>query len=114
MYQITRRTPHKMQFKLGEEVLEFTLNESVTVNKFAEIQGELAKLKDDNTPEASVKIGECIARMMYLIFGDQAKKILEFFEDDYVEMLEQIYPYIMKVIVPELKKRSKARAKAWK
>ena len=114
MYQITRRPVKKMQFKLGDEVVEFILQEQITVNHFAEIQGELAELQKDESPDAAQKIGNCIVRLMLLIFGDQAaKKILTYFEDDYVEMLEQIYPYLMDVVVPELKKRSKARAKKW-
>lgn len=117
MYKITRKTTEKpMQFMLGDTVVEFKLPNETAVARFKELQGELAALhqqKDD--PAIVEKIGECIIKLMRLFFGDEVTEtMLVFFDGNYVEMIEQMFPYINKVIIPEIKKRSKARAKAMK
>lgn len=47
--------------------------------------------------------GKCVVDMFVLLFGQQAtEKILAFYEDNYVEMLTDIFPFIQEVIIPRL------------
>ena len=47
--------------------------------------------------------GKCVVDMFVLLFGQQAtEKILAFYEDNYVEMLTDIFPFIQEVIIPKL------------
>lgn len=117
MYKITRKATEKpMRFMLGDTVVEFKLPNETAVSRFKEIQGELAALhqqKDD--PAIVEKIGDCIIRLMRLFFGDDVtEEMLVFFEGNYIEMIEQLFPYINKELIPEIKRRSKIRAKAMK
>ena len=117
MYKITRKTTEKpMRFMLGDSVVEFNLPNETAVSRFKEIQGELAALhQQQDDPDIVEKIGACIIRLMRLFFGnDITETMLVFFEGNYVEMIEQMFPYIDKEIIPEIKRRSKARAKAMK
>lgn len=116
MFKVTRNKEKAMSFMLGDTVVEYQLPNEMAVARFKEIQGELAALneqKDD--PDIITKIGACIMRLMRLFFGDEVTEaLLTFFDGNYVEMIEQLFPYINDEVIPEIKRRSKARVKALK
>lgn len=119
MYKI-ERTKNQLieQFQLGNETVEFTLNPTAIVSKFAEYQGRLVLLQEQYRKEPSEislgRIGETVLDLFQLLFGEQTEKILLFFDGDWTEMLEQVYPYIMFELYPKLKKASIERAKQMK
>ena len=117
MIEVKRRSAlaKPIQFKLGDEVIEFSVPATASAGKFAEIQGKIVKLREINTPDAEAKIGEQIIIMMRLLFGNEATiKILNFFDANYSEMLTQIYPLIMKKIIPALRKESRKKARLYR
>lgn len=60
------------------------------------------------------KYGQIVMRLLRLIFGDNADVILAHYDGRYLEMLENIIPYITNTIGPELRKLSRQRMEALK
>lgn len=113
MYTITRRKPQIMRFKLGEKEVSFRLPENLTPEKLNEASGALVKAREIEDKTASYKaVGVAVIDIFRLVFGNElASEIIAFFEEDFVEMFEQVFPYINYQVLPEMTRRSKERAK---
>ena len=78
-------------------------NETVNALKAAEIAIDP---KDEQSLEA---YGKIVMQLLRLIFGADADVILAHYEGRYLEMLDNIMPYIFHTIGPELRKLSRQR-----
>ena len=83
-------------------------NETVNALKAAEIAIDP---KDEQSLEA---YGQIVMQLLRLIFGADADAILAHYEGRYLEMLDNIMPYIFRTIGPELRKLSRQRMDALK
>ena len=83
-------------------------NETVNALKAAEIAIDP---KDEQSLEA---YGKIVMQLLRLIFGADADVILAHYEGRYLEMLDNIMPYIFHTIGPELRKLSRQRMDALK
>ena len=83
-------------------------NETVNALKAAEIAIDP---KDEQSLEA---YGQIVMQLLRLIFGADADVILAHYEGRYLEMLDNIMPYIFHTIGPELRKLSRQRMDALK
>ena len=83
-------------------------NETVNALKSAEIAIDP---KDEQSLEA---YGKIVMQLLRLIFGADADVILAHYEGRYLEMLDNIMPYIFHTIGPELRKLSRQRMDALK
>ena len=83
-------------------------NETVNALKAAEIAIDP---KDEQSLEA---YGQIVMQLLRLIFGADADVILAHYEGRYLEMLDNIMPYIFHTIGPELRKLSRRRMDALK
>ena len=83
-------------------------NETVNALKTAEIAIDP---KDEQSLEA---YGQIVMQLLRLIFGADADVILAHYEGRYLEMLDNIMPYIFHTIGPELRKLSRQRMDALK
>ena len=83
-------------------------NETVNALKAAEIAIDP---KDEQSLEA---YGKTVMQLLRLIFGADADVILAHYEGRYLEMLDNIMPYIFHTIGPELRKLSRQRMDALK
>ena len=83
-------------------------NETVNALKSAEIAIDP---KDEQSLEA---YGQIVMQLLRLIFGADADVILAHYEGRYLEMLDNIMPYIFHTIGPELRKLSRKRMDALK
>ena len=83
-------------------------NETVNAMKAAEIAIDP---KDEQSLEA---YGQIVMQLLRLIFGADADVILAHYEGRYLEMLDNIMPYIFRTIGPELRKLSRQRMNALK
>ena len=83
-------------------------NETVNALKAAEIAIDP---KDEQSLEA---YGQIVMQLLRLIFGADADVILAHYEGRYLEMLDNIMPYIFRTIGPELRKLSRQRMDALK
>lgn len=83
-------------------------NETVNALKSAEIAIDP---KDEQSLEA---YGQIVMQLLRLIFGADADVILAHYDGRYLEMLDNIVPYIFHTIGPELRKLSRQRMDALK
>lgn len=63
------------------------------------------KIKDDpQNPEILNEYGKAIVSVLDVLFGtENTKKLLEFYENKYSELLEMIFPYIANEIEPRMR-----------
>ena len=123
MYQLKKTAPFEDDIELLDEsgkvvrTIHVSLcmnkllgryNETVNALKSAEIAIDP---KDDKSLEA---YGQIVMQLLRLIFGDNADVILSHYEGRYLEMLDNIMPYVFHTIGPELRKLSRQRMDALK
>ena len=123
MYQLKKDVPFEDDIELLDEsgkvvrTIHVTLcmnkllgryNETVNALKAAEIAIDP---KDEQSLEA---YGQIVMQLLRLIFGADADVILAHYEGRYLEMLDNIMPYIFHTIGPELRKLSRQRMDALK
>lgn len=76
---------------------------------YNEILGAQAEIKENPDPsknnKACERLGEAITSLYTLLFGQEsAVEIIDFYQSDYIKMVEDISPYVYDVIVPEIKR----------
>ena len=123
MYQLKKSAPFEDDIELLDEsgnvvrTIHISLcldkllgryNETVNAMKAAEIAIDP---KDEQSLEA---YGQIVMQLLRLIFGADADVILAHYEGRYLEMLDNIMPYIFHTIGPELRKLSRRRMDALK
>ena len=123
MYQLKKNVPFEDDIELLDEsgkvvrTIHVSLcldkllgryNEPVNALKAAEIAIDP---KDEQSLEA---YGQIVMQLLRLIFGADADVILAHYEGRYLEMLDNIMPYIFHTIGPELRKLSRQRMDALK
>ena len=123
MYQLKKNVPFEDDIELLDEsgnvvrTIHISLcldkllgryNETVNALKAAEIAIDP---KDEQSLEA---YGQIVMQLLRLIFGADADVILAHYEGRYLEMLDNIMPYIFHTIGPELRKLSRQRMGALK
>ena len=99
---------HTIHISLCMDKLLGRYNETVNALKAAEIAIDP---KDERSLEA---YGQIVMQLLRLIFGADADVILAHYEGRYLEMLDNIMPYIFHTIGPELRKLSRQRMDALK
>ena len=123
MYQLKKSAPFEDDIELLDEsgnvvrTIHISLcldkllgryNETVNALKAAEVAIDP---KDEQSLEA---YGQIVMQLLRLIFGADADVILAHYEGRYLEMLDNIMPYIFHTIGPELRKLSRRRIDALK
>ena len=123
MYQLKKNVPFEDDIELLDEsgnvvrTIHISLcldkllgryNETINALKAAEIAIDP---KDEQSLEA---YGQIVMQLLRLIFGADADVILAHYEGRYLEMLDNIMPYIFQTIGPELRKLSRRRMDALK
>ena len=123
MYQLKKDVPFEDDIELLDEsgkvvrTIHISLcldkllgryNETVNALKAAEIAIDP---KDEQSLEA---YGQIVMQLLRLIFGADADVILAHYEGRYLEMLDNIMPYIFHTVGPELRKLSRKRMDALK
>ena len=123
MYQLKKNVPFEDDIELLDEsgkvvrTIHISLcldkllgryNETVNALKAAEIAIDP---KDERSLEA---YGQIVMQLLRLIFSADADVILAHYDGRYLEMLDNIMPYIFHTIGPELRKLSRQRMDALK
>lgn len=121
MYTITRKNRIKEQLQLCHAdgtvalVAEVDLNVdqiAVRVNKAYETLGmaQLALQKSPQDEKALEAYGSAVIAVLSVIFGeDQTKSIVAFYENNWSEMLLDLFPFINDEIMPKIREASTAR-----
>ena len=123
MYQLKKNVPFEDDIELLDEsgnvvrTIHISLcldkllgryNETINALKAAQVAIDP---KDEQSLEA---YGNIVMQLLRLIFGADADVILAHYEGRYLEMLDNIMPYIFHTIGPELRKLSRQRMDAMK
>ena len=123
MYQLKKDVPFEDDIELLDESGKVvrTIHISLCMNKLLGRYNETinalksAEIAIDPKDEQSLEAyGKIVMQLLRLIFGADADVILAHYEGRYLEMLDNIMPYIFHTIGPELRKLSRQRMDALK
>lgn len=126
MYKIQRKQTIKDELVIcgstGEEELFLPVNLCVDdvirqYNRLRSMLGEAqAELqKDPKSEECLTKYGYTVMALFELVFGSEgAKKLLSYYDKRYTEMLEDVAPFIVDRIQPQMSAAMKERAEKFK
>ena len=123
MYQLKKNVPFEDDIELLDESGKVvrTIHVSLCMNKLLGRYNETvnalkaAEIAIDPKDEQSLEAyGKIVMQLLRLIFGADADVILAHYEGRYLEMLDNIMPYIFHTIGPELRKLSRRRMHALK
>lgn len=123
MYQLKKDVPFEDDIELLDESgkVVHTIHVSLCMNKLLGRYNETvnalkaAEIAIDPKDERSLEAyGQIVMQLLRLIFGADADVILAHYEGRYLEMLDNIMPYIFHTIGPELRKLSRRRMDALK
>ena len=123
MYQLKKNVPFEDDIELLDESGKVvrTIHVSLCMNKLLGRYNETinalkaAEIAIDPEDEQSLEAyGQIVMQLLRLIFGADADVILAHYEGRYLEMLDNIMPYIFHTIGPELRKLSRQRMDALK
>lgn len=121
MYQVTRKNRIKEQLQLchadGTVALtaEVDLNVDVIANRVSKAYEALAMAqnslqKTPNDPNAAEAYGKAVLAVFDVIFGEEnARNIVAFYENNYTEMLLDLFPFINNEIMPKIREASESR-----
>ena len=123
MYQLKKDVPFEDDIELLDESgnVVRTIHISLCLDKLLGRYNEAinalkaAEIAIDPKNEQSLEAyGQIVMQLLRLIFGADADVILAHYEGRYLEMLDNIMPYIFHTIGPELRKLSRQRMDAMK
>ena len=123
MYQLKKNVPFEDDIELLDESgkVVHTIHVSLCLDKLLGRYNETvnalkaSEIAIDPKDEQSLEVyGQTVMQLLRLIFGADADVILAHYEGRYLEMLDNIMPYIFHTIGPELRKLSRQRMDALK
>ena len=123
MYQLKKSAPFEDDIELLDEsgnvvrTIHISLCLDKLLGRYSETINALkaAEIAIDPKNEQSLEAyGQIVMQLLRLIFGADADVILAHYEGRYLEMLDNIMPYIFHTIGPELRKLSRRRMDALK
>lgn len=115
-YQAKRKKIYEEVFELTEEdgtvvhSLHVSLDADSMVKKLSEKQLDLIRaMKDVQEAKADEegveKLGNAVIDIIEAVFGkEDAKTILEFYDHRYIELCQEVVPFITNVVIPEVRK----------
>ncbi len=122
-YQAKRKKQYEEDFQLVEEngivahTLKVSLDADNMVRKLSEKHTALVRALQDvqnvKDPEKGLEVlGNAVTDMFEAVFGtEDTKTILEFYNNRYVEMCQEVVPFITTIVIPEVRKIAKANKK---
>lgn len=115
MHELKRSKKIQEELKIGDEILIINLDADSITREFRKKQIEIVKAEQslnnlkkigvtkDKFDDALEIYGNAIISLFKLVLGEEnAVKVLEFYEDNYIEMAREVIPYITEVIYPHI------------
>ena len=121
MYKITRKNRIKEQLQLCNAdgsvacELEVDINVDEITNRVAKAydtlgMAQLELQKDPGDPKFMEAYGNAVIALLDIIFGESGcEMLLAFYENNYTEMLLDIFPFVNGEIMPKIREASAAR-----
>lgn len=125
-YQAKRKALYTEDFELTEEdgtvvhTLHVALDPDSMAKKLSVKQMDLVaamnEMRGMNTAEAPEqaleKLGLAVTDVMEAVFGaDGAAIIIEFYQERYIEMCQEVIPFITGVVIPKVRKMARGNKK---
>lgn len=123
-YQAKRKKAYEEDFQLVDEhgkivhTLKVSLDADSIVRKLSEKHTALVRALQDvqkevQDPETGLEVlGNAVIDLFEAVFGaEDTKTILEFYNNKYVEMSQEVVPFITTVVIPEVRKIAQANKK---
>ena len=101
---------HTLKVSLDADSMVGKLNSKhvALVNALKSIQG----VKGETSDNALVILGETVVDILEAVFGkDDAKTIIDFYDNRYIEMCQEVMPFVTGTVIPEVRKISQANKK---
>lgn len=98
---------HALKVSLDADSMAVKLSEKhvALVNALKNIQD----VKDTASENALTVLGSTVIDILEAVFGkEDAKTILDFYENKYVEMCQEVMPFVTGVVIPEVRKIAQA------
>ena len=122
MYSLKRKQRINEQLALVNEqgkqvkVLTVDLDVDTVLGRYNQAKNTIIRaeqiIKDNQSEKNLEEYGQAVCELLEVIFGESnTKEILDFYDNRYVEMLDEVYPYILEVIEPKLRQISREKAK---
>ena len=113
MYKIERRKEIVEPFELGDKSLRVKIIPMELYQRFTKAQTVLIlehkrnqQRKAENrlpSEDEQTSLGLAVIEFVAATMGDDnAKQIIEYFEGDYEEMINQVFPFINDILVPRI------------
>lgn len=120
-FKLERKKRIVKEIELNGEIIRAEITPDAIIQQFnrcrndiIRAQAEIAKAQtqkaDDSDLEKSYQaFGDAIISLLKLVFGQEnTVKILEFYQNNYTEMIEMIFPFIEDEIIPEFQEAVKS------
>jgi len=119
-YELKRSKGEHAEIKLGDETLSFEITPNRIIGEFAAKYNELLSLQKEfesmegkdlkKITQLHRKMGAVVWELSNLVFGrENAEKIVAFYENNYLEMIEEVFPFFAEVLSPMVEKASAAK-----
>lgn len=98
--------------------VEMTIDQTLAqFNRLRRMLGEFQAEaeKDPSSETTAAKLGTVIVAFFELIFGSAGcKRLLEYYDNAYTEMLEDVSPFVVDVIIPQMNLAMAERAERYR
>ena len=123
-YKLEREQSSIIELEVNGEILKISVGGMALYRKVLSAQSKLRDIqtKIDNmskvnkpvTEELVQFLGDTVIYLFNLSFGEaNTKKILDFYEGNYDEMLLKVYPFFINEYLPALKENAKKESKEY-
>jgi hypothetical protein len=118
MYELKRRKKLTEELALKDDnnkivqTLKIEIDPDAMLGEYVQAQNAVIRAKEalsgETSEEKATEYGNAVVAVLQVVLGaENTEKLLTFYENRYSELLEDIWPYIMNVINPLMKKASK-------
>jgi hypothetical protein len=113
-FKLERKKRIVKEIELNGEIIRAEITPDAIIQQFnrcrndiIRAQAEIAKAQTQKTADSDLEksyqaFGDAIISLLKLVFGQEnTGKIIEFYQSNYTEMIEMIFPFIEDEIIPE-------------
>lgn len=114
MFELKRNQKIYEQLKIGDEIIDVSLDAGEIQSRFIKSYNEVIKAEKilqqdmtnnlESTSTCLSEYGNAVISVLQIVFGiDNTNKIINFYENNYIEMFSSVYPFIAEIIMPKIK-----------
>lgn len=114
MYELKRSKKIFEEVKIGDDILTVNISADTALKEFNKnfnavvaAENQLKQLTggtDADIEQAVDAYSQAVIGLLRLLFGEEnTEKILTFYENNYVEMVNEVFPFVLDVILPKVK-----------